>query len=120
MKTKREIMVYPIGDNQVMDTYRTLNEFVHYNFSTLIEGAKRAGDFIPADAFAPARACSNESTRIHRRSGLKWVNGLNLDDIDNGLLSEEDLAVAISDIQFWLDKASEEVRMSYELKVEKK
>ena len=95
-----------------------LNEFVAEHWHILVQGAKRLNVLIPADYYAPQRI-QIRKTRLHQDIFLKVADGHHWKK-SYWLISEKELTQTVADIQTLLDAASEEVKTSMTLKIERK
>lgn len=119
-----ELKAKEIGRNELQEQFNQISNFVLDNWEVIYEGAVRCGLNIENDYYAPQRIEVREEdrlnlniktveegsrqTRLHHSVGLKYANGhkYNWDESP----SEQDLMIAINDIQFLIDKAAEPIK----------
>lgn len=89
-----------------------LEEFVLENFDMLYFGAIRRKENIRADDYAPRRVQTN-TTRLHQYRGLKIAGRHHIDAEEE--ITDEQLKLAVADIQLLLDAAALEEPSSFQL-----
>ena len=108
-----------VGENELWNNYRLIDNFVFQHWDTLYEGAVRMGLNIEADYYAPQRislTMENEGqTRLHRTMGLKYVNGWKYNS--DSPPSDEDLEIAIKHINRLIVAAESEVKSKIKIVV---
>lgn len=110
------LTIKPIGKNEFQEMFNQLNDFVKENFDLLYEGAIRLGCNIENNYYAPRRIQFNK-TRLHAYQGLKYADGFKYNE--DGYPTEENIKNSVADIQSLIDAASEDIKASFSIKIEK-
>lgn len=102
-----------VGENGFLELRNKLDNFVHFNFENLWEGACRLGCAIDADYYAPRRVQIG-NTRLHARIGLKYADGHKYSD---GAPTEAELRQTVKDLESLIDAASRVIPAPFDIKI---
>lgn len=118
------IEVKEFKESEINNQWDDVSNFVSEYFDLLYAGAVKLKLDIPADDYAPRRisvkagnrvTCEGEETRLHENIGLKYANGFKYNW--DHLPSEEDLEIAVKDVQMLIDAAAEPKKSSIKITI---